>query len=450
VPLANTETLANGTTVNINTQYAADSGVSNPLLISKIADVILITNTPGPSTNFQEPGYFNAIAYDPMTGALLWGPLNITVPAFCRFSIAAIGDGIFAVVVNEKQSVTAYSTATGKQLWGPVSLEVKDNPWGYYVTHAIIGANHQMFISTFGGMVWSLNTTNGQIIWQNSTNAVSSEGPAGANTPYGVWTLANQVVVTPDAFITMGGHLYSPPLFNGGSIFVWNTTNGDLLWQALDFATSNSGEGVIADGYLVVTNAYDNQLYCYGQGPSKTTVNAPNLGVTTQTPITITGSVTDISGGTQQDAVSKNFPNGLPVVSDASQTPFMEAVYMQQPMPTNVTGVPVTLSVVDSNGNYRQIGSTTTNAMGTYGFTWTPDIPGDYTVIANFAGSGSYYGSSAQTYFYAAQHEPTATPTPQPMQSMADTYFVPAISGLFVLVIIGFAVLALLMLRKRP
>ena len=29
----------------------------------------------------------------------------------------------------------------------------------------------------------------------------------------------------------------------------------------------------------------------------------------------------------------------------------MEAVYEQQPMPTNVTGVPVTLTVTDSNGN---------------------------------------------------------------------------------------------------
>ena len=53
----------------------------------------------------------------------------------------------------------------------------------------------------------------------------------------------------------------------------------------------------------------------------------------------------------------------------------MEAVYMQQPMPTNATGVPVTFSVVDSNGNYRQIGTTTSDASGTFAFTfWTPDI----------------------------------------------------------------------------
>ena len=97
-------------------------------------------------------------------------------------------------------------------------------------------------------------------------------------------------------------------------------------------------------------------------GPSKTTVTAPNIGVTTSTPITITGTVTDISAGSQQDAVAANFPNGLPCVSDASMTQFMEAVYMQQPMPTNITGVPVTLYVLDSNNNYRSIGTTTSNA----------------------------------------------------------------------------------------
>ena len=76
---------------------------------------------------------------------------------------------------------------------------------------------------------------------------------------------------------------------------------------------------------------------------------------------------------------------------------------MQQPKPTNNTGVPVTLSVIDSNGNLRQIGTTTSDAAGTYSFTWTPDISGTYAVIANFAGSNSYYGSSAQTHFYASE-----------------------------------------------
>ena len=197
-------------------------------------------------------------------------------------------------------------------------------------------------------------------------------------------------------------------------------------------------------------NAYDNQIYAYGKGPSQITVNAPSVGVTTATPITITGTITDIAAGSKQAAVALNYPNGLPCVSDASMSPWMESVYMQQPLPNNVTGVPVTISVVDANGNYRSIGTATSNVYGTYSLTWTPDISGDFTVIANFAGTQSYYPSSASIAFHASEPAPTATPSPAAAQSMADMYFVPAIAGLFVAIIVVGIVMALLLVRKRP
>ena len=43
----------------------------------------------------------------------------------------------------------------------------------------------------------------------------------------------------------------------------------------------------------------------------------------------------------------------------------MGYVYQQQPLPNNFTGVPVTIDVMDSNGNYRNIGTATTDATGT-------------------------------------------------------------------------------------
>src|SRR5208283_699282 len=206
------------------------------------------------------------------------------------------------------------------------------------------------------------------------------------------------------------GVSHGDPVFDGAQLYCVDAVSGKLLWNINNFA-----EGVmpVSDGVLVALNGYDNQVYAYGMGPSKTTVTAPGVGVTTSTPITITGSVTDISAGSEQNAVAANFPNGLPCVSDASMSAFMEAVYMQQPMPTNTTGVPVTFTVLDANGNSRTIGTTTTNALGDYSFTWKPDIPGNYTVYATFAGTQAYYGSSASTGFYAsssAATSPTATP----------------------------------------
>ena len=79
----------------------------------------------------------------------------------------------------------------------------------------------------------------------------------------------------------------------------------------------------------------------------------------------------------------------------------MEAAYEQQPLPTNLTGVPVNIYVLDSNSNYRQIGTTTSDASGTFSYTWKPDIPGDFTVYAVFAGSNGYWPSSADAHLYA-------------------------------------------------
>jgi len=131
-------------------------------------------------------------------------------------------------------------------------------------------------------------------------------------------------------------------------------------------------------------------------------------------------------------------------------TPFMEAVYEQQPMPADVTGVPVTFYVLDSNNNYRQIGTVTTDAAGTYGFTWTPDIPGDFKVIAIFAGSESYYASTAQAYFYASEAVSSATPEPtQAPATVADVYLLPGIGAIIAAIAIVGVVLAILTIRKK-
>jgi hypothetical protein len=257
---------------------------------------------------------------------------------------------------------------------------------------------------------------------------------------------------------TVGGGLvftgtsnsHGDQLFRGGQLYAINTTTGQVVWSIDDFySQGHAGSNSLADGYLVAFNAYDNQLYCIGQGPSKTTITAPNVGITTATPTTITGSVTDIAAGTQQDAVASNFPNGLPTVSDASQSQFMEAVYMQQPMPNNITGVPVTLSVVDSNGNQYNIGSTTTNPSGTYGLTWTPTIAGNYTVTATFGGTNSYYGSTATTYLYASAASPTASPQPVTAQPPTEMYIAAAAVAMIIAIAIVGA-LILISVRKRP
>jgi hypothetical protein len=445
-PLKTTMTADNGTTVDINAYYAEQAGTTAySMAISKVADVILVDNS-GAGGRFQQPGYIVQEAYSPDTGDLLWGPTKQTIEQpWSRISISSIGQGVYTILTYETQTISAYSTKTGQKMWGPVSVVTPNNPWGYYVCISIIGYD-KLFVVDFGGNVWCLNLATGAVLWKTSTNEASPRGVAGANTPYGVWTIVNILCLADGKLFTMGGHLYSPPLYNGGQLICFNATTGEMVWNDLSFAITNGGNAVLSDGYLVSPDAYDNQLYCYSKGQSAVTVSAPDVAVPFGTSVLIKGTVTDQSPG---DTCLGIPAAGTPAISDASMTAWMEYLYQQQPRPNNATGVPVSIDVLDSNGNYRNIGTTTSDDNGKFSFTWTPDIPGDFTVIATFAGSESYYASYDETFFTVSDSGPTASPYPETVLPPTEMYFAISTVAIIIAIAIGFAV-TILMLRKRP
>ncbi|MCL2475732.1 hypothetical protein [Candidatus Bathycorpusculum sp.] len=71
-----------------------------------------------------------------------------------------------------------------------------------------------------------------------------------------------------------------------------------------------------------------------------------------------------------------------------------------------------------------------------------------HTVTARFSGSESYWPSHATTFFSVDDVVITPAPTETP-ESISDIYFLPAIGGLFAL-IIAVAIILMLMIRKRP
>jgi hypothetical protein len=127
---------------------------------------------------------------------------------------------------------------------------------------------------------------------------------------------------------------------------------------------------------------------------------------------------------------------------------WMAYLYEQCQKPTNATGVPVVLSAVDPNGNYQTIGTTTSDIYGQYTMTYALPVPGTYRILATFTGSHSYFASSAETTVAIAEPAATATPMPTQAPSAADLYFVPAIIGVVIAILIVGAVLALLVTKK--
>lgn len=405
--------------------------------------VVYLTGSTGSGVFLYTPGWQEEAGFSAVDGHQLWGAVNRTeVPESIVYSGGVwSGSGAYVELDESTLSISGYSLITGQQLWGPTALP-NASPFSSLGANAVV-ANGSIYIWLYGGDVYSYDIVTGALNWQYHTPS------GGFESPYGIeplWTFTVGTVADGKLFIPEG-HMYSPPLFHKAQQLALNITDGSVVWSIDAFDVTSAP--AIVDGVMTTINAYDNQIYAYGKGPSKVTVTAPSIGVTTSTPVTISGTVTDISAGTQQQAQAANFPNGLPCVSDASQSDWMEYVYMQQPFPSNATGVPVSIDVIDSNNNYRNIGTTTSDKNGKFALAWTPDIEGTYTVIATFAGSESYYPSNDEAFFTASA--PAAIPSPAPVATLPPTemYIAAAAAAIIIAVAIGFAI-TILTLRKRP
>jgi hypothetical protein len=428
VPMTTKMTASNGTVVDINAAYAESAGVSSPLAISKIADTIIVNNIPGPTIAFNQPGYIISEGYSLSTGQLLWGPLNQTQNPFSYISLSTAGEGVYSIYTQETMKWSSYSTTTGQQLWGPVSGPT--NAWSYYAVSSLI-AYGRLYTADLGGILNAYDLQTGKLNWTWNT------GSSGYETPYGIWPLLHVDAGADGKIYVIGGHMYSPPLFHGAKLYCINATSGELLWSVYDFPTTNSASAALADGYLVEPNAYDNQIYCFGKGPSATTVEAPLTAITAGDSVVIQGTVTDQSAGAK----------GTPAIADDSMSAWMEYLYMQQPMPTNATGVEVTIDAVDPNNNFIHIGTATSDTSGLYSHAWkTPNVPGKYTLIATFMGSESYYASYKETAMVVTEAPAPPAPTPTPLVLPPyETYMTVAV----VVLLIAIAIAVILILRKK-
>jgi outer membrane protein assembly factor BamB len=405
------------------------------------AKVLLLTSVPTALSGglSWQPGWRIIAGYSTTTGQLLWGPLNQTLVPWVRLDTYGISNDMWFEFDHENLVWSGYNANTGQKLW--TSDPYNSPPWAYFVNYRPVIAYGNLYASDFGGQVHAYDITTGKQVWQFST------GSSGYSTPYGIWPLVHVEAVAGGEVFLSGGHTYSPPLFLGAQLYVLNATTGDKVWSISSFDDSNAASAAIADGIFVKPNAYDNQLYAYGQGQTATTVTAPDVAVPEGTPVVIRGTVTDQSAGQTCLGIPAK---GTAAISDDSMTAWMEYLYMQQSCPNNATGVPVSINVLDSNGNYRQIGTATSDASGMFTYTWTPDIPGDFTIIAIFAGSQSYYSSSAESSFHVI---PAAAPTSTVVvqTNYATTSDLMMYVGVAAVgIIIAIAIATILLLRKRP
>jgi len=375
---------------------------------------------------------------------LLWNK-NITVPLPGKnytWGITGISydSQVFFVRCPQTRQKWCYSLTTGTLLWGPT---IQKTPMGYYATgggsglessqgYVYYGIYLAMDPSNYDGQIYAYNATTGTLLWIYNATSVGRESPYGDNMPLMLGAVCDGKV-----YVYSSEHSPSKPLWRASYLRCINITDGTELWKLLNYHDGTGGTFGIADGYIVSSSQYDNLIYCIGKGPSAVTVDAPMTAITAGSSVVIRGTVTDQSPGAK----------GTPAIADADMQAWMEYLYEQQAMPTNAKGVEVTLDTIDPNGNFVHIGTVTSDTSGGFKKTFTPEVPGEYTVIATFAGSKSYGSSYAQTYLSVSE-APPAPAAPEPQAAAPDNTL--TIIGTGIAVIIAVAIATILLLRKRP
>jgi len=416
-------------------------------------DRILGSNTMG-AVGVQQPNpVFWAISTKPGQEGLLLFNTSWTLPIADIWvdtppgSVPSIKDRVFIVGSKDTRQYYGFDSDTGRQLWGPTEQEPAWNVYsilygGAWGASAL--AYGKLFTAGIAGVVNAYDLKTGKRLW--STEIPDPYGQAkegGAN-----WPLPITIITDGKIYLFHQEHSGDDPRPRGAAAVCLNATTGEIIWQ-IDGAfrtTRWGGQPIIADSIIAMFDTYDNKIYAIGKGPSATTVTAsPKVSVHGNS-VLIEGTVTDVSAGTKEHALTARFPSGVPAIADEHMSDWMLYVYKQFPRPATATGVEVTLDTVDPNGNWIHIGTVTSDSSGMFKKMWTPEVPGEYTVIATFAGSKSYWPSYAETAI-GVEEAPPAAPTPTPAAPLPpyEMYTI----GTGIAIIIAVAIVGLL-LRKRP
>jgi len=363
---------------------------------ARTPEVILLRQTPTPGMFISlNLGWQVTAGMDARTGALLWGPINHTLPMFEDISLVAAGEGVYVLHNKDMNEAWGYSLLDGSNLWGPVKLP--GNAWSTITRSGDI-AYGKVFIWDFGGFCNALNLQTGEIEW------TWTRGDAGLDTPYGSYELWYNNAIADGKIILSEGKMYDPPLHPSKTVAI-NVTTGETIWTLTGWTGRNCP--IVADGHIILWNSQDAKIYSIGKGPTATTVTAGTKVSKLGSSVLIEGTVMDVSAGSQQEGVVERFSNGLPVADDSCMDDWMSYVYMQQICPENFMGVTVKITGYDPNGNYQDYGTTMTDSNGNYALAIEPEVEGTYWLAATFEGSGSYWQSTASTYV-------TVDPAPAP------------------------------------
>lgn len=348
-------------------------------------------------------------------------------------------DGKLAILMR-KGYYNIHNALTGELMY---KTDTGNYPWDEPGFSAYTQASAYGLIYRLGyGGVYAYDWETGKQVWKYSAIAFSPyETPYTNENGTTVYSFNGaNLVADGKIYVQNTEHTPTQPITRGWGLHCLNATTGELIWKIM----GSMRPAAVADGYLAAAGTYDGNLYVFGKGKTTTTVTAPDIAVAKGTALVIKGTVLDMSPAQ---------PN-TPCVSKTSMTNQMQYLHLQQPIDglwhnETITGVPVSLAAVKSDGSVIDLGTATTNGYyGTFSKSWTPPDLGDYTIVASFTGDESY-GSSAASTAVSVGSAPESTQSP--LQATAVDYTMTIVGtgiGIIIAIIIAIAV-AVLLLKKK-
>jgi outer membrane protein assembly factor BamB len=397
-----------------------------------------------------EPGHEGELLLDtiwePPTGGLRIG-----------FADASLEDNVFILAVQDTMKFYGFSLDSGKLLWETEPQHymdlyqitygdfAPDDQWAIGLTTIAYG---RLFSSMMSGIVYCYNVTTGEPLWTYEANDPYSEILWSNN-----WPLHGLFFADGKFYVGHCEHSPMDPKARGAPFFAIDIETGDEVFRVngLFRQTLWGGRAKIGDSIIATMDTYDQRIYSIGKGPSAVTVSAPDIAIPLGTSVMIRGMVTDESPGTKEYSLTARFPNGVPAIADEDMGDWMKYVYKQFPMPQDAKGVEVKLEILDPNNKFYEIGRVTSDASGMFKKMWAPEIEGEYTIIATFEGSDSYYCSYAET---ALGVDPAPTPAqpiePEPAEPAEAPFITTEIAIMIAAVLVAVAVIVgFWFIRKR-
>jgi outer membrane protein assembly factor BamB len=383
------------------------------------------------------------MAFDMTTGDFLWYKEYdfLDIPGTSHTLGPPSGPIMRFNAVDNK--IYAYDVKTGNEIW---ATEIGVLPWGntpaYY--HICDPVSRTLYWFGFDGYCFALDLDTGAVKWQSeyvgdTTETVQGTWPFGGSS-YAGSAGGNPGAASGDGKVYMAtSNVYRlQPKSRFNRLYCFDADTGDIIWSVRGGIAVTS----LADGYLLGVNDNDGMLYCFGKGKTEIDVGASPSVVEEGSAVLITGTITDQSPG-QEDT---------PCVADEDMSVWMDYLHMQNATlinnPPAPNGVPVSLAAIDPNGNYVEIATVTSDTAGMFKKLWTPEIEGEYTIIANFEGSESYWSS----YTVAAFGVTEATSPDVPIEPEEPTEFLISTELIIAIIIAIISIIGLAtywMLRKR-